>query len=114
MLAEMQYLQRAYPGSSGKEVAMQRLVDIAPAEIPQIWALLSQIPDPEVPVLTITDLRHGAQRGAQGEGDWLYANLFGLPGDGTPAGEIRATMTRTALPRCISSCSLTRRGPPTG
>ena len=35
---------------------MQRLVDIAPAQIPQIWALLSQIPDPEVPVLTITDL----------------------------------------------------------
>ena len=29
---------------------MQRLVDIAPAQIPQIWALLSQIPDPEVPV----------------------------------------------------------------
>ena len=43
------------PASSGKEDAMQRLVDIAPAQIPQIWALLSQIPDPEVPVLTITD-----------------------------------------------------------
>jgi hypothetical protein len=38
------------PVSSGKENGMQRLVDIAPAQIPQIWSLLSQIPDPEVPV----------------------------------------------------------------
>lgn len=35
---------------------MQRLADIAPAEVHAIWALLSEIPDPEVPVLTITDL----------------------------------------------------------
>ena len=45
---------------------MQRLADIAPAEVRTIWGLLSAIPDPEVPVLTITDLgmvrsvaRHG-------------------------------------------------------
>ncbi len=33
---------------------MQRLVDIAPTGS-GIWSLLSQIPDPEVPVPTITD-----------------------------------------------------------
>ena len=49
---------------------MQRLVDIAPAQIPQIWALLSQIPDPEVPVLTITDLGMVRSVKAQGEG-WV-------------------------------------------
>jgi hypothetical protein len=70
---------------------MQRLVDIAPAQIPQIWSLLSQIPDPEVPVLTITDLGMvRSVRAGRRLGDWLYADLFGLPGDGTPAGEIRA------------------------
>lgn len=45
---------------------MQRLVDIAPAQIPQIWSLLSQIPDPEVPVLTITDL--GMVRSVKAQG----------------------------------------------
>lgn len=35
---------------------MQRLADIAPAEVCTVWGLLSAIPDPEVPVLTITDL----------------------------------------------------------
>jgi hypothetical protein len=49
-----------------KENAMQRLVDIAPAQIPQIWSLLSQIPDPEVPVLTITDL--GMVRSVKAQG----------------------------------------------
>ena len=67
---------------------MQRLVDIAPAQIPQIWALLSQIPDPEVPVLTITDLGMVRSVKAQGGrlGHWLHANLLGLSGYGTPAG----------------------------
>ncbi len=45
---------------------MQRLVDIAPAQISQIWSLLSQIPDPEVPVLTITDL--GMVRSVKAQG----------------------------------------------
>lgn len=35
---------------------MQRLATIAPPQVHEIWALLSQIPDPEIPVLTITDL----------------------------------------------------------
>ncbi|MCR4237052.1 phenylacetate-CoA oxygenase subunit PaaJ, partial [Escherichia coli] len=34
---------------------MQRLATIAPPQGPEILALLSQIPDPEIPVLTITD-----------------------------------------------------------
>ena len=35
---------------------MQRLAAIAPPEVRTVWGLLSAIPDPEVPVLTITDL----------------------------------------------------------
>ncbi len=35
---------------------MQRLATIAPPQVHEIWTLLSQIPDPEIPVLTITDL----------------------------------------------------------
>ncbi|VTR60771.1 Uncharacterised protein [Serratia fonticola] len=32
---------------------------LQPAEIPQIWHCLQQISDPELPVLSITDLGHG-------------------------------------------------------
>ena len=81
---------------------MQRLVDIAPAQIPQIWALLSQIPDPEVPVLTITDLGMVRSVKAQGEG-WVIG--FTPTYSGCPA---------TALPRCILCSSLSPPGPPTG
>ena len=63
---------------------MQRLVDIAPAQIPQIWALLSQIPDPEVPVLTITDLGMVRSVKAQGEG-WVIG--FTPTYSGCPATE---------------------------
>ena len=35
---------------------MQRLATIAPPQVHEIWALLSQIPDPELPVLPFTDL----------------------------------------------------------
>ncbi len=49
---------------------MQRLADIAPAEVRTIWGLLSAIPDPEVPVLTITDL--GMVRSVARHGDgWV-------------------------------------------
>ena len=33
---------------------MQRLATIAPPQVHEIWALLSQIPDPEIPVITIS------------------------------------------------------------
>ncbi|MEJ8714989.1 phenylacetate-CoA oxygenase subunit PaaJ, partial [Klebsiella pneumoniae] len=49
---------------------MQCLADIAPAEVRTIWGLLSAIPDPEVPVLTITDL--GMVRSVARHGDgWV-------------------------------------------
>lgn len=49
---------------------MQRLDDIAPAEVRAIWGVLSAIPDPEVPVLTITDL--GMVRSVARHGDgWV-------------------------------------------
>ena len=79
---------------------MQRLVDIAPAQIPQIWALLSQIPDPEVPVLTITDLGMVRSVKAQGEG-WVIG--FTPTYSGCPA-----------IPRCTLCSSLNPPGPPTG
>lgn len=74
---------------------MQRLVDIAPAQIPQIWALLSQIPDPEVPVLTITDL--GMVRSVTPQADgWVVGftpTYSGCPATEHLLGEIRTAMT---------------------
>ena len=49
---------------------MQRLVDIAPPEIHAVWGVLSAIPDPEVPVLTITDLGMVRSVERRGEG-WV-------------------------------------------
>ncbi|MGG5840097.1 iron-sulfur cluster assembly protein, partial [Huaxiibacter chinensis] len=63
---------------------MQRLVELVPAQIPQIWALLSQIPDPEVPVLTITDLGMVRSVEARGEG-WVIG--FTPTYSGCPATE---------------------------
>ena len=80
---------------------MQRLVDIAPPEIHAVWGVLSAIPDPEVPVLTITDLGMVRSVERRGEG-WVIG--FTPTYSGCPATERR----------CISCCSLTRRGPPTG
>ncbi len=74
---------------------MQRLADIAPAEVRTIWGLLSAIPDPEVPVLTITDL--GMVRSVARHGDgWVIGFTRPIPGqsgDGASAGEIRAVMS---------------------
>ena len=78
---------------------MQRLVDIAPAQIPQIWALLSQIPDPEVPVLTITDLGMVRSVKAQGEG-WVIGftpTYSGCPATEHLLGAIRETLTGNLL-----------------
>ncbi len=63
---------------------MQRLADIAPAEVRTIWGLLSAIPDPEVPVLTITDL--GMVRSVARHGDgWVIG--FTPTYSGCPATE---------------------------
>ncbi len=78
---------------------MQRLVDIAPAQIPQIWALLSQIPDPEVPVLTITDLGMVRSVKAQGEG-WVIGftpTYSGCPATEHLLGAIRETLTENGF-----------------
>lgn len=74
---------------------MQRLAGIVPAEVHQIWSLLSQIPDPEVPVLTITDL--GMVRSVTPQGDgWAVGftpTYSGCPATEHLIGEIRATLT---------------------
>ncbi|MFP2237429.1 1,2-phenylacetyl-CoA epoxidase subunit PaaD [Pseudescherichia vulneris] len=74
---------------------MQRLASIAPAEVHQIWALLSQIPDPEVPVLTITDL--GMVRSVTPQADgWVVGftpTYSGCPATEHLLGEIRTAMT---------------------
>ncbi|WP_434641558.1 1,2-phenylacetyl-CoA epoxidase subunit PaaD [Klebsiella sp. I138] len=75
---------------------MQRLADIAPAEVHAIWALLSEIPDPEVPVLTITDLGMVRSVAAHGEG-WVIGftpTYSGCPATEHLLGEIRSMMTR--------------------
>ncbi|WP_117076194.1 iron-sulfur cluster assembly protein, partial [Klebsiella pneumoniae] len=74
---------------------MQRLVDIAPPEIHAVWDVLSAIPDPEVPVLTITDL--GMVRSVERRGDgWVIGftpTYSGCPATEHLLGEIRAAMT---------------------
>lgn len=75
---------------------MQRLATIAPAEVRQIWALLEQIQDPEVPVLSITDLGMVRSVSPQGEG-WVIGftpTYSGCPATEHLLGEIRAVMTR--------------------
>jgi ring-1,2-phenylacetyl-CoA epoxidase subunit PaaD len=74
---------------------MQRLATIAPAEVHQIWALLGQIPDPEVPVLTITDLGMVRSVAPQGDG-WVIGftpTYSGGPATEHLLGEIRRAMT---------------------
>lgn len=74
---------------------MQRLADIAPAEVRTIWGLLSVIPDPEVPVLTITDL--GMVRSVARHGDgWVIGftpTYSGCPATEHLLGEIRTVMS---------------------
>lgn len=74
---------------------MQRLATIAPAEVHTVWGLLSAIPDPEVPVLTITDL--GMVRSVERHGDgWVIGftpTYSGCPATEHLLGEIRAVMT---------------------
>ncbi|MFW0765753.1 1,2-phenylacetyl-CoA epoxidase subunit PaaD [Trabulsiella odontotermitis] len=73
---------------------MQRLATIAPADVRQIWALLGQIPDPEVPVLTITDLGMVRSVAPQGDG-WVIGftpTYSGCPATEHLLGEIRRAM----------------------
>lgn len=75
---------------------MQRLTAIAPADVHAIWALLSEIPDPEVPVLTITDLGMVRSVAPRGEG-WVIGftpTYSGCPATEHLLGEIRAAMAR--------------------
>ena len=73
---------------------MQRLADIAPAEVRTVWGLLNAIPDPEVPVLTITDL--GMVRRVERLGDgWVIGftpTYSGCPATEHLLGEIRTVM----------------------
>lgn len=74
---------------------VQRLTGIAPAEVHAIWSLLSQIPDPEVPVLTITDLGMVRSVAPQEEG-WLIGftpTYSGCPATEHLMGEIRRTLS---------------------
>jgi ring-1,2-phenylacetyl-CoA epoxidase subunit PaaD len=74
---------------------MQRLASIAPAEVHEIWTLLSQISDPEVPVLSITDL--GMVRSVTPQDDgWVVGftpTYSGCPATEHLLGEIRTAMT---------------------
>ncbi|MEF3110240.1 phenylacetate-CoA oxygenase subunit PaaJ [Raoultella sp. WB_B2P2-3] len=75
---------------------MQRLTAIAPADVHAIWTLLSAIPDPEVPVLTITDLGMVRSVAPRGEG-WVIGftpTYSGCPATEHLLGEIRAAMAR--------------------
>ena len=73
---------------------MQRLAAISPPEVRTVWGLLSAIPDPEVPVLTITDL--GMVRRVERHGDgWVIGftpTYSGCPATEHLLGEIRTVM----------------------
>jgi phenylacetate-CoA oxygenase, PaaJ subunit len=74
---------------------VQRLAAIAPSAVHEIWRLLGQIPDPEVPVLTITDLGMVRSVAPQGDG-WVVGftpTYSGCPATEHLLGEIRNVMT---------------------
>ncbi|CAI6167416.1 Putative 1,2-phenylacetyl-CoA epoxidase, subunit D [Escherichia coli] len=74
---------------------MERLATIAPPQVHEIWALLSQIPDPEIPVLTITDLGMVRNVTQMGEG-WVIGftpTYSGCPATEHLIGAIREAMT---------------------
>lgn len=78
-----------------EEMGMQRLATIAPPQVHEIWALLSQIPDPEIPVLTITDLGMVRNVTQMGEG-WVIGftpTYSGCPATEHLIGAIREAMT---------------------
>ena len=73
---------------------LQRALHIEPPEMPKIWHILSQIPDPEIPVLTITDL--GMVRGVRPQGDgWVIG--FTPTYSGCPATEFLITAIQQHL-----------------
>ncbi|HEY4467742.1 MAG TPA: 1,2-phenylacetyl-CoA epoxidase subunit PaaD [Klebsiella sp.] len=73
---------------------MQRLGNIVPAEVHAIWNLLSTIPDPEVPVLTLTDLGmiRSIKHGNEGWVIGFTPTYSGCPATEYLMGEIRALM----------------------
>nr|CAA66093.1 paaD [Escherichia coli] len=76
-------------------MGMQRLATIAPPQVHEIWALLSQIPDPEIPVLTITDLGMVRNVTQMGE-EWVIGftpTYSGCPATEHLIGAIREAMT---------------------
>ena len=75
---------------------MQHAVQLTPAAVPQIWSLLSQIPDPEIPVLTITDLGMVRSVTPQDEG---WAIGFTPTYSGCPAMNMIALEIELALER---------------
>ena len=74
-------------------------IDIAPPQVRRIWALLGQISDPEVPVLTITDLGMVRSVAPQGEG-WIIGftpTYSGCPATDHLLAEIRRTMSESGF-----------------
>ena len=92
----MQFLQRAYPGASGKPWhAAMSTVDTA-----QVWAWLGEVPDPEIPVISVVDLgivRDVALAATSACVVTITPDLFRLPGDaGDRRGRRPRRCTRTA------------------
>lgn len=89
---------------------------LQPAEIPQIWHCLQQISDPELPVLSITDL--GMVRDVVRDGPgWRVT--FTPTYSGCPATEFCSTPSSSvwrppASARCRWTFASAQPGPPTG
>lgn len=75
---------------------MQKLTAIEPAAVHEIWGLLATIPDPEIPVLTITDLGMVRRVVREGAGWTIH---FTPTYSGCPATEFLVKQMRDTLTR---------------
>jgi ring-1,2-phenylacetyl-CoA epoxidase subunit PaaD len=92
---------------------------VAPAQAGPCWqwAWLGEVPDPEIPVISIVDL--GIVRAVRVAGDGacdvtITPTYSGCPAMQVIADAITEACTRTAWPRCGCTTSCRPPGPPTG
>jgi len=90
MLTEMQHLQRTYPG-----VPVVIEPEAAAGGEQLIWTLLAEVPDPEIPVLSIVDL--GIVRHVRQDADGRLHIGITPTYSGCPATEVIRIAVRAAL-----------------
>ena len=112
LLAEMQALPRSFPGAKvvtpqaqlvSITPAAQAPTPITPAQAPeaQLWAWLAEVPDPEIPVVSVVDLgivRSVAWNTTEPASEFATVCVTVTPTySGCPATEVIGTQIREAL-----------------